>query len=180
MKLWVSNRNERLQRESASKAHDDMHLLALVSHVFRDAKMGVPFEELMENLVYCGDEISVTWDHIYVLEAIKRPSRINDLKDYYKRGITFGDYKVVNVRLALLYQNFDALKFLIDTNQINRDLNMEVADCCSPDTYDTLSKHECFRYIDPSKVHEYAKKETGWFQAKPRNIELAQHMDALQ
>ena len=179
-RLWVSRRNERHCRESASKAHDDMHLLALVSHIFRDAKMRTSFEELMENLAYCGSEMSVTWDQLYVLQAIQRPSGISDLKDYHRRGITFDSYKVVNVRLALLYRNFDALKFLIDTDQVNRDLSQQVAECCSPDSYDALSKHECFKYIDPSKVYEWAKRETGGITVtKPCNIELARHIDAL-
>tara|TARA_Y100000996_G_scaffold409892_1_gene391316 strand:- start:725 stop:1360 length:636 start_codon:yes stop_codon:yes gene_type:complete len=135
--LWKTIEIEKAKEKvrntlSKSKFELNNYILKEVAKFLKDVKMCSNFEELEENIGYKYDKkedkvsFGVSYEELEVLKAIKKGD-IDKLKELNNEGIYFGAYLEVNVRLAIKYGHLDIIDYLIESRQINRDLNNSLA-----------------------------------------------------
>jgi len=115
--LWKIAKEKARNTLSKSKFELNNYILKEVSEFLKDVKMCSSFEELEENLGYRYDKkedkvrFLVSYEELEVLYAIKEGD-IDKLKELNNKGIYFGAYNEVNVRLAIKYGHLDIIDYL--------------------------------------------------------------------
>lgn len=133
-------RAKNIAREKLSKEEFEFNenLLKQVDELFKDGCMHTSFEELEENLGYSYDEdtdtvrFRITKEKAEALESIKQ-GNLHRLKELNDNGHKFGHYCVINAKLACKYGHIDIIEYLINSKQLNRDLNAILAEVSNVD-----------------------------------------------
>ena len=90
----------------------------IILNHFNDLNICYPSKQYLKERIY--DESN---DLIQIVDCL-RSNNVEHMRLLNQKGIKFGHFKEFNARMAIYYNNVNMLIYLIESKQINKDLNI--------------------------------------------------------
>lgn len=124
----------------------------IIFNHFNDLNIYYPSKQYLKERLY--DESN---DLIQIVDCL-RSNNVEHMRHLNQNGIKFGHFKEFNARMAIYYNNVDMLIYLIQSKQINKDLNICLGQLANRQFLKELYQKGLFTYNntnDSSLAHWY-------------------------